>query len=339
MRKNNPKYKLWLKRRQKHLEKKRKKNNVRKCNSNINRHQTSNLSKNNNQEEYRITAPKNFSIKDNTAEVSEFFDKIIKFTNSRKNNTYIMFDLSMVEQITADAILYLLAVMRDLQKLGVTRHHFSGNLPKNKNAKDYIVQSGFLDYVKSDINKDNNNNQCIKIMSDNKHEQKYIKTICDFVNNCANTTKKDTRFLYVLINEMMLNTCQHAYESKSAKLNRWYLFVQKEMNVIKFTFLDIGLGIPKTVRKSFKEIVWPTESSIISSALNGDPRTQTKLDFRGRGLPKIKDCVYKNKLNNFTIISNKGYCSLVEEDGKQLIKETEMKKPIVGTIFYWEMNI
>lgn len=339
MRKNNPKYKQWLKRRLKHLEKKRKKTNKKKHSSNIYSHNSSFKSNITNKEDYKIVAPQNFSIKDNPSEVSDFFDNIVKFTKERKNDTFIMFDLSLVEYITADAVLYLLAIMRDLQKLGLAHHKFSGNLPKNKYARNYIIQSGFLDYVQSEIDKDYTNSQCVQIMANNRYNQLSTKKICDFVNENTEIERKDTKFLYVLINEMMLNTCQHAYKLNTTQLNQWYMFVQKDSKTLKYTFLDIGSGIPKTVQKRFTERFWNTDSSIIVSALNGDFRTATKKEFRGKGLPKIKECVFEHKLNNFTIISNKGYCSLKLENNMPKIEESEMKKPIVGTIYYWEMNI
>lgn len=339
MRRKNPKYNDWLKRRLKHLEKrKRKKKGCRRGEFHASYGREEKWNKNS-QEAYVVSAPSNFSIRENALQMSEFFDKVLGFTNGKQKDAYIMFDLSNVEIITADAIIYLLAVIKDLQKLGVARHRFTGNLPNNQKAKDYFIQSGFLNYMQSKIQKDYTDSQCVQIISSESYNQLSTKTICDFTMRHCNTTKQSTRFLYVLINEMMLNTYQHAYTTDSKKLNKWYLFAQKDTNTIKYTFLDIGLGIPKTVRKKWTEHLFSTESAIISSALDGEFRTTTKKEYRGKGLPKIKECVIEHKLNNFTIISNKGFCKLINKDDNLIIEKTELQKPIFGTIYYWEIQI
>ena len=341
MRKNNPKYNAWLKRRQKHLEKRRGKKKKASRNGPVRTTYEKKEKKiTRPQEAYVVSAPSNFSIKDNALEMSDFFDKVVSFTNEKQKDAYIMFDLSKVENITADAIIYLLAVIKDLQKLGLAHHRFTGNLPNNQRAKEYFIQSGFLDYMQSKIQKDYTNSQCVQIISNDKYNQLSTKTICDFTMKHCNTTKQSTRFLYVLINEMMLNTYQHAYTTiDSNKLNKWYLFAQKEANVLKYTFLDIGLGIPKTVQKKWTERLWSTESAIISSALDGEFRTTTQKKYRGKGLPKIKECVKEHKLTSFTIISNKGFCKLVDKNGELIIEENELQKPIFGTIYYWEIQL
>lgn len=340
MRRNNPRYNAWLKHRLKHLEKRKRKKKGRRSGQTHYSYKSKENKQQSQQESYVVSAPRNFSIKDNALEMSDFFDKVVSFTNKRQKSAYILFDLSKVENITADAIIYLLAVIKDLQKLGLAHHRFIGNLPFNQKARECFIQSGFLDYMESKIPKDYTNSQCVRIMSNDKYNQLSTKAICDFTTNYCNSTKQSTRFLYVLINEMMLNTYQHAYTTAdSNKLNKWYLFAQKDANVLKYTFLDIGLGIPKTVRKKWTERLWSTESSIIASALDGEFRTTTKKEYRGKGLPKIKECVKEHKLNNFTIISNKGFCKLKDNNGELAIEENELQKPIFGTIYYWEIQL
>lgn len=339
MRKNNPKYKQWLKNRQKHFEKKRKKKNIKSgrnvCNSNT-YYPIESIDKN---EKYRIKVPDNFSIKDNPKEVSEFFNKVIYFTNSKHKDMDIMFELSQVKNISADAIMYLIAVMQDLQKLGYARHRFHGDFPVDIKLCNYLYDIGFLNYVSSRRPKGYTNTNILQVIDKDHFDQKYIKQVCDFVNTTSNLTRKDTRFLYVLITEMMTNTCEHAYIKRSQKLKKWYLCAQKDANLYKFTFIDIGEGIPNTVQRKTTERIFKSESSIISSALNGEFRTQTKQGFRGKGLPKIKACVQEQNLENFTIISNKGYCRIHNDDNGAYIEENELTLPIIGTVYYWEMTI
>lgn len=339
MRKKNPRYNQWIKRRLKHLEKKRKKKN--KKNSQMRQAMSTSFPIENNGKNdiYIITAPSNFSIVDNLFEISDFFNKVIRFTNSKHQDVTIKFDLSKIVNIGADAIIYLLAVMQDLQKLGYAHHKFIGNLPKDENARSFFIETGFLNYMGARISPNSLNQQCIQVIDNNVYDQKSIQEVCDFVIDKSQRNKKDTKFLYVLINEMMSNTCEHAYTKESMKLNKWYLFAQKDNDVFKFTFVDIGLGIPKTVRTRFLERTFKSESHIIESALNGEFRTKTGKEFRGKGLPKIKECVSEQNLKNFTIISNKGCCRIVNNGAQSFIDNNELKMPIIGTVYYWEMAV
>lgn len=138
----------------------------------------------------------------------------------------------------------------------------------------------------------------------------------------------------------MLNTCQHAYNEGLKQTNSWYLYVENDGKKIKFTFLDTGQGIPSTVKKKFWErILKKSDSEIISSALNGDFRTNTGYKYRGKGLPKIKDCVADHNLDNFFVVSNKAICELKYINDNLEIEKKDLKNAFSGTIYYWELEI
>ena len=338
MRKKNPKYNLWLKRRVHRIEKRRLKRKKTAQNTYQLSEPIKNISKPKEKvKQYKVTAPTNFSLKDNLQEMIDFFGDLLKFTNSRREEISIFFDLSEVTHITVDAIIYLLAVIKDLQISGFAKHYFYGNLPKNKQAKDYFVQSGFMNYVKSNIKENSSIQEQISILSNNVYDQTVTKTVCDFVSDKSGLTRVETKFLYVLINEMMLNTYQHAYKDSSKQTNNWYMYVENTENKIKFTFLDTGQGIPNTVRKKFMERVFKRESDIILSALNGEFRTQTGRKYRGKGLPKIKECVMNHNLDELFIISNKAFCEL-KYNNEFEIKKDDLSSSLRGTIYYWELK-
>lgn len=340
MRKKNPKYKAWLKKRLVKLGKNRRKRKQQKrFGHNAANPTVKNIKAKSKKKLYKVEAPCNFSIKDNPKEVIPFFDDIVRFTKSEKENTNIFFDMSAVSNITADAIIYLLAVIKDLQGMGLTRHNFLGNLPTDPKMRCYLEQSGFLNYVKINYQIHETPSNQIQIISNNRYDQLTAKQICDFVCVNSNCKKTQTKFLYVLITEMMLNTWQHAYNKTKDKLNKWYLFIQNIEEKTLFTFLDIGQGIPKTVRTKWTERLFPSESSIVESALKGEFRTQTGEDYRGKGLPKIAECVKNHNLEKLFIISNKAYCKVEYKQNEMVITKNEQHKAILGTIYYWEINI
>lgn len=342
MRKKDPKYKEWLKRRL--AKKARKKANKRKTKSyslqttSKYKHKEDRNIKHQPKIDKTVTAPANFCIRENYEEVVPFFSSILEYMYSREKGENIFFDLSRVERISVDAIIYLLAIIKDLQKLGKVKHNFIGNLPKNEECKQLFIHSGFLNYVNSRHSKIEPVSDMIQIECKNIYDQTVTKKVCDFICEKAHCDINQTKFLYVLINEMMLNTYQHAYKDDTLT-NNWYLFVQYDTN-IKFTFLDTGLGIPCTVQKKWHEkVLNKKDSNIITSALNGDFRTKTKHKYRGKGLPKIKECLDRKNLNNINIISNKAFCSLNVENDLTVINEINLSQSLPGTIYYWELNL
>ena len=337
MRKKNPKYKQWLKRRIKSKEKRRIKQRTRSIHSAKKQIRSNNSKKK--EKIFKVEAPRNFSIKDNSEEVVDFFVEVLEFTTKRKERISLFFDLSKVERVTADAIIYLLAVIKDLQHIGYTKHNFYGNLPVNQAAHEFFESSGFLNYVQSQHQQVEQGNNQFQIVYNNKYDQETIKRVCEFVWKEANYDRVSTRFLYVLLTEMMLNTQQHAYEEQSDKRDSWYLYVRKDHDRMKFTFLDTGLGIPSTAKKKWSEKIFRRlDTEIIVSALDGGFRTQTGRDYRGKGLPKIKECVMQHSLEKLYIISNKACCQL-QYLNSYSISSIELSKSLMGTIYYWEIKM
>src|SRR5699024_953534 len=110
-------------------------------------------------------------------------------------------------------------------------------------------------------------------------------------------------FLYDILYEMMINTNEHAYSSDTFLLNNWYVYVALEDEKVKFSFLDTGIGIPKTVNKNFFEKInllgLKNDAELILSALNGEFKTATKQVYRGKGLPKFTKYNKIGKIQNF----------------------------------------
>ena len=107
-------------------------------------------------------------------------------------------------------------------------------------------------------------------------------------------------------------------------------------NFRTYTFMDNGLGIPTTIRKSILEKIieafdCENEYKYIETAVSGvHKRSETGLIERGNGLPSIYE-PYKNKdIDNLIIISNKAYYSGTSK--------YDMETSLFGTVFYWEIK-
>ena len=340
MKKNSSEYRLWKK---KNDEKKLRNRKKSKKSTNHSSNTTKSIGKRSSNLPYKVFVPsKQFSILNNPAETINFFNyilDIIKKIPRIKNSQSIyllMIDMTEVQNITGDALMYLLTVMKNTKMQQDRKIIWKGNFPKDEKFNQFLRESGFLKYMKTAeqnlIHSDENFEiQCGKLMQGD-----VAKYICDFTNSKLNQDKLFTKFLYRMLTELMTNTKDHAYNRKSKFDYCWYIFVENDKDKIKYTFMDNGIGIPTTVFKKFHEKIIETlhldkEYKYIESALKGDFRTETKIEHRGTGLPDIFGISKRGNISNLTIISNKAYYSKEQ-------KSYDLETHLEGTILYWEIN-
>lgn len=292
---------------------------------------------------YEFHAPLNFSIINNPEETSKFFDSIICFiTNKRNFGKNIFIDISRISQLTIDALMYLLAIVNNLDDNFKNKFWFSGNTPSDVKVRKLFVESGFYHFVKclgnEPITKNNDN---VQIMSGENCDTGLAKRLCDFVCEKANVSKRSCSFLYNMIIELMSNTHRHAYPGGQGILHsRWYCFAEYDReDTISFSFMDTGAGIPATVRKKFLERIdflrLKEEHSYVVSALNGEFRTSTNKGYRGKGLPKIREFCASRKIKNLHILANRADV-MVRERG---YNSNDIMTSLCGTLYYWQIDL
>lgn len=290
-----------------------------------------------------MKAPDVFCIKNNPDATINFFNEIINIRLEYVCDIILFIDISQVNYVGADALMYLLAIIRDTKYYKQIRIRFQGNFPMNNDIKQRFIDSGFLSYVhteKMDIEPHANN---IQIRIGTINDPKIAGTVCSFVQDTCKLTKKETIPLYNILIELMGNTNQHAYKGArdNSLLNNWYLYAEENESDISFVFLDTGLGIPATVRKNFGEMLKEkisisySDADYIYSALQGEYRTETKLRHRGKGLPQISDCCRSGIFNNVSIYAGSGNCYI---RGDNEFCKRNLSASMKGTLFTWSIN-
>ena len=252
--------------------------------------------------------------------------------------------------MTIDALMYQLAIMTNLRIKNRNIKILRGTLPNNPNIKRRLIESGFLSYVKTDsiINVDKSTSTT-EILTGENVDGECIGKVIDFINRIFTTTKRNTKFLYTFLSELMTNTRDHAYDKENEEegtfTNKWYIYAEanNENNKICITFLDTGLGIPNTVRRKNTEKVLEmisiekADSSYIISALKGEFRTKTNQHNRGKGMPLINECAINKSIDNLTIISSNGMIKIdVASDDIYIIEKINNK--LQGTLYYFEID-
>ncbi len=289
-----------------------------------------------------LNAPPQLDLFGHTTESVYFFAEVLRTVQNCKFGDTIFFDLSSVEIISPDAIMYLIAIIKNMRRIKFLKIICKGNTPKAESARRMIEQSGFFSFVTSVPNrKVVADGRYMKISDGKDANGKLASSFCDFVQRACNQTNLGTKRLYPMIIELMTNTHQHAYDAgeKQIMLGNWYIFAQDTEESVRFVFLDTGMGIPQTVSKRFYEKVknWiiQDDAMYIKSALLGEFRSETRQGHRGKGLPGIYEDARHASIKNLSIISGKGKCTV---DGNNNNIETEtFNQAFEGTLFTWEI--
>lgn len=297
-----------------------------------------------------FVAPRIFSIIKNPEETISFLNHIIKCVEGvrnlfrSKNSNFIRLyyiDMKSTEVVTSDALMYLLTIIGSTRGEKILPVSWKGNLPDNLDVRNYVKKSGYLKYMSTSSENIIETDDNIQI----KHGESYTygenstdirQEIIDFTCSKLNTDKIRVNYLMTMLTEMITNISDHAYQKEGLFKHEWYIFVNNGIDKITYTFMDNGLGIPTTIRKSIKEHIIEffnaeTEYKYIETAVNGvEKRSETGLIERGNGLPEIYDQFVSPNIENFAIISNKAYYGEKEK--------RDMNEELKGTIFYWEIK-
>lgn len=305
---------------------------------------------------YSLAAPKNFSIIENPQETIKYFNDIIEFIGNVKNFVKIRYNLSKVNNITIDAVIYMIAISLNINSDYKPR--FNVLIPDDPVLKGFILSSGIADFFNAGEIEIDENSDYFSIKMGNNTDVELAQNICDFTNSNLNLDFRDTKFLYDMLIEMMTNTGQHAYTKGDKIQTQWLIFAECIEDRIRYTFIDTGLGIPQTMSKYMIAInkgdiekddfiknlldEFTNESNdaflLVTGLKGGGFRTRTDKSYRGKGLPEIYNH-YKeqNKTSNLKIISGACLCEF-DEQSREIPIITKLNEKFLGTLFYWEIN-
>ncbi len=283
----------------------------------------------------RAVAPAIFDLEQSTEDMLAFFNTV---RDAIRNGTPVNIEMANVTSISVSALLYLVAIMQDAKYRGdIMDVH--GNMPNHKGSHDIMEASGFFNYVKRRKKKPLfvRSSSIMQITSGMEHKSQLVSDLCAFIRESLNMNKKDTRYIFKIITELMQNTIDHAYPNHTGKDRMWYMSAQFLDEEVEIAFLDTGLGIPKTVKKKMGEkiggyIGLTEDEDYMMSALDGtEIRTSTGKRYRGKGLPKIYQLYKEGKVSKLAIMSGKGYINGLIKNG--------LKKKIFGTLFRFRIGV
>jgi len=339
MRKNNPKYNGWKKRRSKLIWEREYKRKEKNKNSFTPPTRNNNVNYEGPDIEF-FNLPNRFSIYDNFEEVTRNFNQIKKTINSPSfNKKHIHFNMSSSELVRVDALMYLLTFIKNIRHMNEKIKMVGGNFPLNLECKEVVRESGFLNYLNS-MTKSTYSEENIQIMAGKDVDTDIFRKILHFTHKKLNCSRLDTKDLYTLFGEIIGNANEHAYDNDSFNgWNKYLIFANYIENKVRFVILDTGEGIIKTMKKKFHEKLFPDDRALLKSALKGEFRTATELKYRGNGLPTIRGMCAKGIVKNFSLITNSVVYRTSYANGKLSEKYESYMGMLEGTLYYFDFSL
>ena len=287
-----------------------------------------------------VVVPKRFSLIENTEETMSFFMDFVSLIQERMYRTEFYIDSRSVEYATVDALIYLIAILQNDSVNIEMKYRYSGNFPKNADARKVYQESGFTSYVQSKIKELPHNTEKMKIVSGAKNDANVSKQFCEFVMQKLHKERREVAALYVIFIELMSNVYHHAYNNNFIA-KRWYMYAEHIDDHVRFVFVDTGMGIAKTVRKNFKEkiesLVKINDGDLLKSTFKGDFRTRTNEIYRGNGLSTVREKVLVGMFENFQVISGSGKCIIGSQiKSEEHLKSVNYHNKIYGTVYTFD---
>ena len=341
MKKKSHKYHEYLKRRQRLIEKQRSKEKNRKIAPNLPLLESEFRKEDEEKDSTVYFVPDDFSIYRNSDIVITFFHDVRTYILKPPINKNIHFNFSEVKHLTVDALMYLLAIIKNLDPTHKYVRKYSGGMPSNEEAKELFVNSGFLRYVRSKIKRLEHKSNCVQIATNSVVKRTVAKNIVEFIRkNDSNVDQSTTSAIYEMIIELETNTHDHASKMSDNDIEKldWLAYAEDAGDFFRFTFLDTGIGICRTIKRNWFEGLDKKRSdpTYLMDALKGELPSSTKMKNRGNGLPTILGYAVSGLIERFTIITNQAYCYYNPESND--IVSRPINKSIWGTVYYWELS-
>lgn len=288
-----------------------------------------------NKEIVNLEAPKIFSFIDNA-------DEVVRYFNLVKDNVHlnqpVRIDISKITHLSPDIIILLIAVLKDKKSMKVGIH---GNAPEDSNLRKIFIESGLYNFVKSRGKKrvaDNN-----KLWKHSTNNQVKGEIAGEAVLICKNLFQQnginyDTDNIYNLLVEAMSNTINHA-DKKKSNINWWlYYFIDENEKIIKYSFIDLGVGIFKSASfdsyRRFANIFVPGNSLLVKPFLEGKIISSREYDqeISGKGVRQIINCANNAEFTKFSIITNDQMINVKDKTNQSLSNNFD------GTFIHFEIS-
>ncbi len=281
---------------------------------------------------YEAMAPSKFNI-DNINGLVKFLQETENFC--KKNRvTFLKVNLDNVISIDMYAISLMLSM---LNKLSCRHIKYWGTYPNDPRCRQYIIDSGFLDVVKTDIKRPDDckkGNQIYMVGKDCVDSNRIGKSVRE---SMAHLVGEPTIYPPVYDNmcEINANSVEHANEHLREK--NWLVSISIEDDKIHYILTDTGLGILATLRKKasqkLNDMFLKSEPDVLRDVFMKLYQSITGEINRHKGLPIIYESFEEGFISGLQVLTNK---VLLDFETKQ---STSLDRSYNGVLFSWTVSL
>lgn len=146
------------------------------------------------------------------------------------------------------------------------------------------------------------------------------------------------------LNEAVSNVLDHAYigyedRKMPEALRKWWMFSQHKDGRFFVAIYDHGMSVPTSLETSAQwadivRMIHKKDSRLIETALRS-PRTRTRLEHRGKGLPEMLEFSKEMNDGGLIILSRKGGLEYRARD--KSFKRRKYSTKLPGTLVIWRI--
>jgi len=250
-------------------------------------------------------------------------------------------NMDSVKSTDLETVAYLMACVSHIRLNGKNVECQMKN-PKNLTIEKFLQKSGFNEFIYSNAQDLKFIDKKVISFSGERATPYMFKRLIKLLDSQLDVSSNCKRVLYEMLSELSENAWKYAYPHEHQR-GYIYMIIKNNEKCLNVFFLDMGVGIPNSVRhkQSRSRIdnklkLITSDSDIIARALLGDYKiSSTGLKKHGKGLPMIFSTVARERACELMIVSGSAYCCLSHTHG---IKLNELPESFKGTLFCWEMQ-
>ena len=278
-----------------------------------------------------VFAPSDFTINS--------LDKVLVFLQSTEqqcnatNTRILKVNLNQVTQIDSYAISLLLSMLNRMSHKNIS---YWGTYPDKQEARDYIIESGFLDMMRTNIKRPSNKRLANRIFMigkesvDSHRIGKAVRESMEFI------TGREDYYppVYDDMLEISANSVEHANEKIQDK--NWLVSITFEDDKVHYILTDTGHGILATLKKKFSQklvdATVKTDAQILHDVFHKEYQSATGEINRYKGLPIIYESFTEGHVSDLVVVTNKVYYDFEKKISR------ELRHGYRGVLYSWTVS-
>lgn len=278
-----------------------------------------------------VFAPSHFTIQ-NLDRVLVFLEETERQINN-SSTKILKVNLDYVTEIDSYAISLLLSM---LSRMSYKNINYWGTYPISQGAKDFIIESGFLDVMKSNVKRPSKKrlaNRIFMIGKDSVDSHRIGKAVKE---SMAFIIGREDFYppVYDDMLEISANSVEHA--NQKTKDKNWLVSITFEEDRVHYILTDTGLGILSTLKKKLsqkiKDATIKTDAQILRDVFHKEYQSASGEINRYKGLPIIYESFTEGYVSDLVVVTNKVYYDFENKITK------ELKHGYKGVLYSWTVS-